>query len=178
MRRSGRLALAVGLVAVAVSASLWDQRGAWTRRLESYAPGTYIWPGVIEPRAKVYWFRDLMAPWVLLGHGNYYTEQQASGAVFSRDMVIELDRRRKLTAVLDFQEEVCRMMNNLNEKAGTCEPDATALRSLCVDGGIDYVVLQSMVGGATAAATFSTGVVENGYEKRFFLYRCAGLIRG
>lgn len=171
----GRAAPVVALVVLLGSLSLWDQRGPWTHKLESYATGTHIWPGLIEPTAKVYWYRDLIAPWVLLGHGNYYTQQQGSGAVFSRDMVVELDKRRKVTAILDFQEQICRMMNNLSEKQGSCEPDAEAVKAVCVDGGIDYVVLQSSLDGAKELAEFSTGVVENGYEKKFFLYRCSSL---
>ena len=168
----------VGLVVLAGAMGFWDQRGAWTQKLESYPTGTHIWPGLIEPQAKVYWYRDLVAPWVLLGHGNYYTQQQGSGAVFSRDMVVELDRRRKVTAILDFQEQICRMMNNLSEKQGSCEPDAEAVRTVCTEGGIDYVVLQSSLEGARQIADFSTGVVENGYEKKFFLYRCSALKPG
>jgi hypothetical protein len=167
----------LALSVFAVAMGFWDQRGVWTRKLESYATGTHIWPGVIEPTAKVYWYRDLIAPWVLLGHGNYYTQQQGSGAVFSRDMVVELDRRRKVTAILDFQEQICRMMNNLSEAQGSCEPDVEAVDTVCRDGGIDYIVLQSTLAGVSPAGTFSTGVVENGYEKRFFLYRCAALAR-
>ena len=108
---------------------------------------------------------------MLLNHGNYYTQQQSSGAVFSRDMIVELDRRRKVTALLDFQEQMCRMMNNLNEKATSCEPDAAAVKTVCIDGDIDYVVLQSTLEGVPPLASFSTSVVENGYEKTFFLYR-------
>ncbi len=93
-------------------------------------------------------------------------------------MVLELDKRRKLTSLLDFQEQVCRMMNGLNERQGACEPDVSALQSLCTDGAIDYVVLQSTLEGAVPIANFSTGVVENGYEKKFFLYRCSALKSG
>ena len=167
-----------GLIVLAGALSFWDQRSAWTQKLESYPTGAHIWPGLIEPKAKVYWYRDLIAPWVLLGHGNYYTQQQGSGAVFSRDMVVELDHRRKVTAILDFQEQICRMMNNLSEKQGSCEPDAEAVRTVCTEGGIDYVVLQSSLEGARQIADFSTGVVENGYEKKFFLYRCSALKPG
>ena len=176
--RFGLFGPVIALLVFAGSLMVWDQRGAWTHKLESYALGTQIWPGLIEPDAKVYWYRDLIAPWVLLAHGNYYTQQQGSGAVFSRDMVIELDRRRKVTALLDFQEQICRMMNNLNEKATSCEPDADAVRTVCTEGGIDYVVLQSTLEGAIPLANFSTGVVENGYEKKFYLYRCSALQHG
>jgi hypothetical protein len=178
MPRLGWFASVIALVAFAGSLGLWDQRAPWTRRLESYAPGTHIWPGLIEPNAKVYWYRDLIAPWVLLGHANYYTQQQGSGAVFSRDMIIEIDRRRKLTAMLDFQEQICRMMNNLSEKQNRCEPDAAVVRTICTEGGIDYVVLQSTLEGTKPLADYSTGVVENGYEKKFFLYRCSALGQG
>ena len=176
--RLGFAAPIFALLVFAGSLALWDQRGVWTRKLESYPVGAQIWPGLIEPDAKVYWYRDLIAPWVLLGHGNYYTQQQGSGAVFSREMVVELDKRRKVSALLDFQEQICRMMNNLNEKATSCEPDAEAVRTVCSEGGIDYVVLQSQLEGAAPLANFSTGVVENGYEKKFYLYRCSALQRG
>lgn len=176
--RLGIAAPSIALVLLVVALALWDQRGAWPRKLESFPPGTQIWPGLIEPDAKVYWYRDLIAPWILLGHGNYYTHQQASGAVFSRDMVVELGRRAKLTAMLDFQEQICRMMNNLNEKPTSCEPDASAVADVCKDGGIDYIVLQSTLEGRAPLANFSTGVVENGYEKRFYLYRCSSLKQG
>lgn len=176
--RYTRVAPFVFGVMLVVALSLWDQRAAWTRTLESYPVGTHIWPGLIERDAKVYWYRDLIAPWILLGHGNYYSPQQGSGAVFSRDMMIELERRRKLTALLEFQEQVCRLMNSLSEKQGVCEPDAQAVSTVCIDGGIDYVVLQSGLEGAAPIAELSTGVVENGYEKKFFLYRCSALQKG
>ncbi len=180
LRVSSRLSWFGPLVAVLVfigASAVWDQRAPWTKQLESYGLGTHIWPGLIAPEAKVYWYRDLIAPWVLLGHANYYTQQQGSGAVFSRDMIVELDRRRKLTALLDFQEQVCRMMNNLSEHQDSCEPDAAVVHSICIDGGIDYVVLQSRLEGVAPKADFSTGVVENGYEKKFFLYGCSALER-
>ncbi len=170
------LCLAVFLFISAIT--IWDQRGVWTKRLESYPVGTNIWPTFIEPNATVYWYRDLIAPWVLLGHGNYYTQQQGSGAVFSREMVFELNKRRKITAILDFQEQICRMMNNLSEKQDACEPDAEAVSTICKAGGIDYVVLQSRLEGRQPTANFSTGLVENGYEKKFFLYRCSALQTG
>jgi len=175
MPRMGWIATLVALVAFAGALSVWDQRSPWTRKLEGYRPGTHIWKGLIEPDAKVYWYRDLIAPWVLLGHGNYYTQQQGSGAVFSREMVVELDRRQKVTAILDLQEQICRMMNNLSEKQTTCEPDAAAVKTICTEGNIDYIVLQSTLEGTKPLADFSTGVVENGYEKKFFLYRCSAL---
>lgn len=172
-RAIGTLAIAVAMCVGAVA--VWDQRSDWPKRLESYPVGTHVWKGLIEPDAKVYWYRDLIAPWLLLGHANYYTQQQGSGAVFSRDMVVELDKRRKVTGLLDFQEQLCRMMNGLNEKPGSCEPDVEAMRAVCSDGGIDYAVLQSRLDGARPVASLSTGVVENGYEKTFYLYRCAAL---
>jgi hypothetical protein len=172
------LALTASVVLFVAAAGLWDQRAGWTRTMESYATGQHIWEGLVEPDAKVYWYRDLMAPWILLGHGNYYTPQQGSGAVFSRDMMMELDRRRKVTALLDFQEQICRMMNGLNNKATSCEPDAEAVRNVCIDGQIDYVVLQNTLEGKKPLAEFSTSVLENGYERKFYLYRCSALKSG
>jgi hypothetical protein len=174
-RRSGWSALLLAIIAFVAATGLWDQRGAWQRKLESNKPDHHIWQGLIEPGARVYWYRDLIAPWILLGHGNFYTQQQSSGAVFSRDMTIELEKRRKVTAILDFQEQICRMMNNLTEKPGACEPDAEAVRTVCQEAGIDYVVIQSSLDGAKPIAEFSTGVIENGYEKKFYLYRCSAL---
>ncbi len=181
LRALPKLGFAAPIVALSIFAGsllLWDQRGVWLRKLESHPIGAQIWPGLIEPDAKVYWYRDLFAPWVLLGHGNYYTQQQGSGAVFSRDMVVELDKRRKVSALLDFQEQICLMMNSLNEKATSCEPDVVAVKTVCTEGGIDYVVLQSTLEGAKPLASFSAGVVENGYEKQFYLYRCSALQAG
>ena len=174
----GRAGPVVALLVFCSALLMWDQRGDWTRKLESYSLGTGIWPGTIEPGAKVYWYRDLIAPWVLLGHANYYTQQQGSGAVFSRALIVELEKRRKVAAILDFQEQICRLMNNLNEKARSCEPDADAVRTICTDGGIDYVVLQNTLQGVAPVAEFSTGLVENGFEKQFFLYRCSALNKG
>ena len=174
----GRAGPVLTLLLLVGALFLWDQRAAWTRTMESTATGQHIWPGLIEPDAKVYWYRNLMAPWILLGHGNYYTQEQGSGAVFSRDMVMELDRRRKMTALLDFQEQICRMMNGLNAKQASCEPTVDAVKELCSESRIDYVVLQSMLESTKPLANYSTGVVENGYEKKFFLYRCSDLQHG
>ena len=176
--RLGSIALPVAVLVFAIATVTWDQRSPWKHRLESVTPGAYLWADLIEPTARVYWFKDLMAPWLLLGHANYYTDQQASGAVFSREMVVELQKRQKITATLDFQEQICRLMNSLNEKQGSCEPDVAAVRTVCVDGGIDYVVMQSLLAGPSPLAQYSTGVTENGYEKKFFLYRCSTLNPG
>ena len=165
----------IATVALISAFALWDQRSPWQRALEATEPGTTIWPGLIKPADRVYWYRDLIAPWVLLGHANYYTQQQGSGAVFSREMVVELDKRRSITQILDFQEQICRLMNTLNEKQGSCEPDVEAVRTVCTDGHVDFVVLQSLLAQTKPVASFSTGVHENGYEKRFFLYRCSAL---
>jgi hypothetical protein len=172
--------LGVGVAALLFvgSIALWDQRDPWTKTLESYPVGTNIWPRDVEPGATVYWYRDLIAPWLLLNHGNYYTGQQGSGAVFSRELTLELDKRRNITAILDFQEQICRLMNNLNQKQGSCEPDAVAVHTVCKEGGIDYMVLQTHLEGFAPIADFSTGVIENGYEKKFFLYRCSALKQG
>jgi hypothetical protein len=181
LRVAPRLGPAAPLIAVLLfvgATAGWDQRSPWKQKLEAVTPGAYLWTDLIEPGARVYWFRDLMAPWVLLGHANYYTDQQASGAVFSRDMVMELQRRQKVTAILEFQEQICRMMNNLSEKQSSCEPDVEAVRAACVDGGIDYIVMQSSLAGPSAIASYDTGVTENGYEKKFFLYRCSALKPG
>ena len=174
----GRSLIAVAIAVFLTSASVWDQRAAWTKRMESYGITHHIWSEVIEPQAKVYWYRDLMAPWLLLGHGNYYTAQQGSGAVFSRDMVLELDKRKKVTGILDFQEQICRLMNGLNETQASCEPSLDTVEEVCKASQIDYMVLQSTLEGAAPIAEFSTGVVENGYEKKFFLFRCAALKSG
>lgn len=175
LSRMGPVAPAVAVAMFVGSLLLWDQRTPWTKTLESYVPGKPIWADLIEPQAKVFWYRNLIAPWILLGHSNYYTAQQGSGAVFSRDMTIELDRRDKVTGLLDLQEQICRLMNNLNERQSSCEPDAATVREVCTSGGIDYVVLQSRLTGMMPLADLSTGVIENGYEKRFFLYRCSVL---
>jgi hypothetical protein len=171
-------ALPIALVVFVVAAFAWDQRSPWTRAIEAQPVGTYIWPGVIEPEAKVYWYRDMIAPWVLLGHANYYTQQQGSGAVFSRPMTIELEKRSHIAALLELQEQICRMMNSLNNNEHSCEPDVAATKTICEEGNVDYVVLQSRIEGEKPVADYATGVTENGYEKRFFLYRCSLLNKG
>ncbi len=177
-RRFGKTALVVAVALFVAAAFLWDQRSPWTRQLEARPLDDHIWPGLIEPTARVYWYRDMIAPWVLLGHANFYAQQQGSGAVFSREMTVELDKRRHIAAMLDMQEQICRIMNNLNSNASSCEPDVDASRTICTDGKVDYVVLQSRLEGARPLADFSTGVVENGYEKKFYLYRCSALKPG
>ncbi len=178
MKLAPRLGWAGPLAALGLfccSLAFWDQRNPWQRKIEAQPLGEHIWPGLVDANAKIYWYRDLMAPWVLLGHGNYYTQQQGSGAVFSREMIVELDKRQKVTGILDFQEQICRMMNSLNGKQGSCEPDANAVKTVCNKGAIDYVVLQSRLEGNEPTARYATGVIENGFEKQFFLYRCSAL---
>ena len=173
-RRTALTAM-VAVLGLVGAFTLWDQRADWTKTLEAHRVGDFIWTDQIEPRAKVFWYGDLFAPWILLGHGNYYTSQQGSGAVFSREMVMELGRRNEATSALQFQEQLCRMVNNLNEKQSSCEPDTVAVRSICESAGIDYMVLQSRLEGIVPLKELTTHVVENGYEKRFFLYRCSAL---
>ena len=164
--------VAASLLVVAVAG--WDQREKWTRYQEDYASNHgLLWKETVAPSDRVYWFREVRAPWLMMRHANYYSPSQASGVLFNRRTAIELGERAKMIALLEFQESICRAMNNLNKSETSCEPDVEVVRDICDSAErLVFVVLQSAL-PVRPAAELRTGFIEHDYEKTFYLYRCA-----
>ncbi len=165
--------LAVGAMVLGIAVFGWDQRENWTRFQEDYSSRHgLLWDTVVAPSDRVYWFHEVLAPWLTMHHANYYSPNQASGALFNRRTALELKKRRETTAALEFQETVCRTMNSLNKKEDSCEPDLDAIRDICENADhLSFVVLQSVL-PMKQAGVFHTGFVEHDFEKTFYLYRC------
>ncbi len=172
--RRSMLGVAVSAVFLGIAMFGWDQREDWTRYQEDYSSSHgLLWQSVVAPSDRLYWFHEVLAPWLTMHHANYYSPNQASGALFNRRTALELKKRRETTAPLEFQETVCRMMNSLNKKEASCEPDIEAIKDLCTSAdNLSFVVLQSIL-PMKLAGEFRTGFIEHDFEKTFYLYRCS-----
>lgn len=155
----------------------WDQREPWTVYQENYTKQhPLLWEKIVAPSERLYWFREIRTPWLLMHHANYYSPNQASGVLFNRKTALELDARSKLTGLLEFQETICRTMNALNRKATSCEPDLAVVKDICTQADhLSYVVMQSVLSVAPAGE-LRTGFIEDNYEKTFYLYRCSTVL--
>jgi hypothetical protein len=70
-------------------------QASWTHR--SFPDGTHAefsqWRTQIPPDAEVFWWDSPQAVWFLLERRSYLTLSQSAGAVFSRELTMELQRR-------------------------------------------------------------------------------------
>ncbi len=166
--------VAVAALLFVVAMAGWDQREKWTRYEEDYVSNYgLLWHETVAPSDRVYWFREVRAPWLMMRHANYYSPSQASGVLFNRRTAIELGERAKMIALLEFQESICRAMNNLNKSETSCEPDVEVVKNICDSAErLVFIVLQSAL-PVRPAAELRTGFIEHDYEKTFYLYRCA-----
>jgi hypothetical protein len=92
-------------------------------------------------------------------------------------MTIELTRRRNALNILAFQEQLCGLMNNLNQRNDSCEPDVEAVKELCREAGnLDFIVLETGIENRWIAA-WTWPVPVGGRRPYYYLYECQSLTR-
>ena len=157
----------------------WDQREEWTVYQENYSVRhALLWDDIVRTGDRVYWYREVRAPWLMMRHANYFSPNQGSGVLFNRRTAIELNGRASMTSILDLQETICRLMNNLTKNAAACEPDIAVVKDICTSADrLSFVVLQSGL-PVKPAGTLRTGFVRDENESVFFLYRCSDILAG
>jgi hypothetical protein len=174
-KRRALPAIAILVAAASLGAALmhWDLRSPWTRYVETAWGRPHPFRDMIEPKAQVFWYHDLGAPWLLLQRPAYYAIGQGSGSLFNRDTAIDYESRRDLVARLQIQEQQCAMLAEISGGKAECAPDREAVTDLCADaqGQLDYIILKNRVEGLPSTAwTFQPSGDVN--ETRFHLYSC------
>jgi hypothetical protein len=167
---------AAALVLAATSVLLWDQRVPMRRYIESVELGTHPFSKVVGPQEEVFWYGDVVAPWVLMQRRSYMSAAQKAGQMFNRETAIELLMRRTALNVVEFQAEICLLVNAINRRQDACHPDLEAVATACREApGLDYVVLENPIAKEWVATW--TPPVEIPYRRpHFYLYDCKKLV--
>jgi hypothetical protein len=174
-RQGAPVAALIAAAALAVAAGLWDQRTPFNAYVESAKLGTHPFSRIVAPHQEVLWHGNATAPWLMMQRRSYFSDTQRAGQVFSREMALELTRRKNALSALSFQEDLCGLMNNLNRRNDSCEPSLDAIRDLCRDAGnLDFIVLQTRVANKWVAS-WTWPVPVGGRRPYYYLYECKSL---
>ena len=168
----------VALVLAGLTPLLWDQRSPFKRYVESAPLGTHPFSEVVAPHHEVFWYGDVVAPWVLMQRRSYMSAAQKAGQMFNRNTAMDVRARRAALEIVEVQSEICGLVNALNKRNDSCDPDLEAVATACREskGGLDYVVLPNRIGSEWVASW--TPPVEIPYRKpHFYLYDCKKLVR-
>lgn len=171
------IATAVSLIAVAYGAATWDRRSPWIRSLESRLERPHPFTVLIPPGAQVYWHKDLLATWALLRRPSYYSVQQSSGLLFSRETALEYGRRERAFAPLHLQAQICGLMAGLNDVKSDehdCTPTQEVVDELCqMHDGPDFLIFErNLKRGVVARWTFSESEMK---ARTYYLYDCSSI---
>lgn len=175
--RRARVAALTAAGFLALSATLWDQRLPYRVYIESNAPGSHPFSQFVKPGQEVLWHGNATAPWIMMQRRSYFSDTQMAGQVFSRELAMEFSRRKSVMAPLGFQEELCKLMNNLNRRNDSCEPDLETIREICRDAGnLDFIVLETRIAHQWMAS-WTLPVAVGGRRPYYYLYECESLAR-
>jgi hypothetical protein len=139
------LAIAALCPLIVVAALRWDARDATTRAIEEHAFRSDLFGVPLPEDAQVFWDRmGLVGPWLALRRADYFSPQQLSGLVFSRNTA--LDARARLERIHPLlQDSLACQANTLPvEKRRHCTISDESMRRACGPGpdiGPDYLVL-------------------------------------
>jgi len=170
--------LAVILVGGFLTFQQWDQRNDWTRFMESAEGAENPFGVSIEPGAQIYWSDELLAPWLILHRPSYFQGLQQAGVLFSYGTALEANRRERITAPLDLQVNVCRIMNGLNKKDDACVVDLDVVGEVCREAklDLDYVVLTNSLAVEPLGKWHVGAVDKNKKDVNYYIYACRNLL--
>ncbi|MDB5915643.1 MAG: hypothetical protein JWP22_4318, partial [Ramlibacter sp.] len=174
--RSPVVAVLVVAAASAMAAHTWDQRGTWTRIIESYAEGDHPFSKYIAPTEEVYWSDEALAPWMMLHRRTYVSSAQMAGVAFNRESGEQMERRSRVVALFEFQRDICGLFNAVktsNQQA--CEPDVMTMRTACeTDPKLSWLITTYSLEQAWTAS-WNAEYKGRPYRK-YFLYGCRQLL--
>lgn len=162
------------VLALGLSIYSWDRRSPWTKYIE-YAPSASSpFDEKMEKGAQVFWMDELLAPWLVLRRPSYFNEAQGSGLLFNRDTAREVNSRRQVIEMLQFQSQICGLLDTFN-KNEKCELDASALKDACrMSGGqLQYLVLPHKVEGVEGAGWRVPKLMVGDSSADYYLYACS-----
>lgn len=174
-----RTALVLLLVpALIVAAVQWDRRSQWTRFIEYANYKSKLFGVKLEPGAQVYWVGELVAPWLILHRPSYFNGHQEAGMLFNRGNAKEAVLRQKNLSVLEFQQDICSVMDSLNQAPGSCRLDTSAVVDVCkqADGSLDYLVLNNSLDSPALGSWHIIGGIKGDTQITYNLYRCQDLL--
>jgi len=175
-----KIYLLCGLIACFVlSAVNWDRRTERMRVIETSPRTDSVFNYPIETGASIFWYGDLLSPWMMLKRSSYWSDLQQAGLLFNRGTAIEARRRALLLEPFLFQAEFCQLMDSLNNKHDSCQIDIDSLRVPCRDSDarLDYLVLPQRLSVAPLGQIFLSGGPEKfgkqvEYGRNYYLYSC------
>ena len=147
--RSGaklRIALLLALLTplLAISARRWDARSPVATLIESGKLGPDMFGVSLPAHAQVFWPNDAYpSVWLALRRPEFFSLRQAAGAVFNRDMALEVKRHLDRVQLAIQQDLYCQIQPQADQ--GSCRLDAVALSNACQPGSNqrpDYLVLR------------------------------------
>jgi hypothetical protein len=130
----------------------WDQRSSWTKFVESADPDRSGLSNLIPSEGALYWEGDVRIPWIYLKRGNYFSCEQAAGAIFNRDTALEYKRRSESflkLATMDF-DKFFYCPGPVDSVSGRAS--VSALRAVCqAERNLSTLVLTQPVPDAAAS---------------------------
>jgi hypothetical protein len=179
--RGARAAGAVVVAALLVGGlSMFDQRSAWQRRLES-STGDRPFDQVLPVDAAVYWDDDLQVPWLLARRADFFSTDQGAGLLFNRGTAVEFARRRSSLEGLKLQKELCLTIDSLTVHAGAAAPNCVPTMEVVLEAcratpHPDYLVFDApLPAPAPALAEWHYAAPGGGSRKAYYLYACSAL---
>lgn len=145
LARSERWSRALWVIALPLfilGACSWDRRTNAVRLIEEGKNGLELRRRIPE-NAQIYWqsSRGLVNTWLLLQRPSYYSVDQAAGLLFNRDTALEMKRRSELFIPFEFQQVVCRILSDLNQREEPCEPPPELIKEVCDKHiNLDYMI--------------------------------------
>lgn len=127
---------------------------------------------LIAPHAVLYWRNNVMASWFVLHRANYASNDQVTGLAFNRGTAIEGMRRMARLRQLGGEDAVAARDYIQTRRGARLLPPASqaGLQFVCADPALDYVVLDTPLGGGAIAQASDTE-----YGKDYYLFDCARL---
>lgn len=182
VRRSPRLiavsALAASVGFFAFAAQVWDQRGSWSRALENhrYDPNPF---GVELAEGKqVYWYQELVTPWLLLHRPSFWNGLQGAGLLFNRGTAQAYVEREKSVGLIEFQGQICNLLIGLSQKKQDCAPETSLLAELCQRYAqrLGYIVMPFDLGIPPLATWRVDALSTTDRAVDYRLYSCDSLV--
>jgi hypothetical protein len=174
-----------GLAALLAAASLsvWDQRSPWTRFVDSAKPPPDL-VSLMPDSSEVYWEGGFIVPWFVLKRSNYFSCEQGTGALFSRETAIEYQRRFDVFEKLNTLDFVGAPFCRSKMDKAHARVDRQQLSEVCnSEGELGALVLLTQIPGALHRiwsppvsykfAKEVDGKTDFYSADRFFIYTCS-----
>ena len=174
--------VAVTVIGVLFGIRAWDQRTPWQMYTErSYGAEHPPFDGLIPAGASVLWDNYPLQTWLLLHRPSFFSVNQASGLLFSREASMEF-KRRLPTFALKAQQKLCAQTARAQEEGRVpkgeldCRPSVAILKEICniPKGGPDYMIFDwRRPEGLVASWKFEEGPPSS--QSTYYLYDCSKL---